>query len=347
MAFGQQHNFEGSVQVNQLIFDGSYIVGLQSSRTFKKLTELSLKLTKANIVEAVTNAYGGVVIASESLELTKKNLEVVKANFNDMKVMVEFGLATEQDATQIELEVYNLNNEIQKAKVDLENSTNLLKLIIGMDLTDKIKITDSSKDLVLTAKSMMTQNSEKKVETFLDYKMALTQEDAQRLLLKNEYMGYLPTISGYYSYSLQSQSPDFTFFGEEQSRFSAQNVGINLSVPIFTSFGRQSKINQAKRNYLKAQKDKVYKKNELSIQYATAKNNLEFALNQLDNAKRSMDLAQDIADKEGIKYKEGITSSTQLMNTKNQLYRSQGLYLSSLNGLVQAKAKIEKITSNK
>ena len=54
--FGTDQNMKWSATLKQLIFNGSYLVGLQSSRTFKKISENALVKTKQKIKEMVVNA---------------------------------------------------------------------------------------------------------------------------------------------------------------------------------------------------------------------------------------------------------------------------------------------------
>jgi len=51
--FSPKQNTNASITLNQLIFDGSYLVGLQASKTFLKISKQALKKTKLQTRESV------------------------------------------------------------------------------------------------------------------------------------------------------------------------------------------------------------------------------------------------------------------------------------------------------
>ena len=63
VTFGTKQNINAAITLNQLIFDGSYIVGLQSAKTYLNISKQAKEKTALTIREAVINAYGNVLIA--------------------------------------------------------------------------------------------------------------------------------------------------------------------------------------------------------------------------------------------------------------------------------------------
>jgi outer membrane protein len=56
VAFGTKHNMNAHANLSQLIFDGSYIVALQASKTYLKYYENAKQKTNTEIKEMVVNA---------------------------------------------------------------------------------------------------------------------------------------------------------------------------------------------------------------------------------------------------------------------------------------------------
>ena len=73
VAFGTKHSMILRSTLSQLIFDGSYIVALQASKTYLKFYENAKQKTDVEIKEAVINAYGNVLLAEESIAILEKN----------------------------------------------------------------------------------------------------------------------------------------------------------------------------------------------------------------------------------------------------------------------------------
>ena len=80
VAFGTKQNLNAAVTLKQLIFDGSYLVGLQSAKTYLQISEQAKEKTELGTREAVINAYGNVLVAEKSIEILKQNKIVLEKN---------------------------------------------------------------------------------------------------------------------------------------------------------------------------------------------------------------------------------------------------------------------------
>ena len=67
VAFGTRHNMTARATLSQLLFDGSYIVALQASKTYLKYYENAKQKTDIDTKEMVINAYGNVLLAEEGI----------------------------------------------------------------------------------------------------------------------------------------------------------------------------------------------------------------------------------------------------------------------------------------
>ena len=70
-----------------------------------------------------------------------------------------------------------------------------------------------------------------------------------------------------------------------------------------------------------------YAKKAMSVQYKNALNNLTSKSVNFNNAKRSLSIADKIYNRTQIKHKEGLSSSFELSQMKNQSLQSQGKYI--------------------
>ena len=80
---------------------------------------------------------------------------------------------------------------------------------------------------------------------------------------------------------------------------------------------------------------------QLKLQVSSAKNRYQFALDQFQISSDNLVLAERIADKEQIKFFEGLSSSINLTNVQNQLYSSQQVYIQSILEIIQSKVELE------
>ena len=73
--FGTQHNANLNLQIQQLVFNGSYFVGLATSRIYKRLATEGLERTKLDVMETVSQTYYLILVSQESQKIIKGNLQ--------------------------------------------------------------------------------------------------------------------------------------------------------------------------------------------------------------------------------------------------------------------------------
>ncbi len=76
--FGVKYQSSFGLELNQLLFDGTYIVGLQASKTYRELSMKSLKRSRIETSVAVTKAYYSVLVSNEQLNLLDANMVRLK-----------------------------------------------------------------------------------------------------------------------------------------------------------------------------------------------------------------------------------------------------------------------------
>ena len=57
VSFGTEQNLVGSARISQMIFDGSYIVGVKATETYLKVSDNALEKTNLEVEKSVNNAY--------------------------------------------------------------------------------------------------------------------------------------------------------------------------------------------------------------------------------------------------------------------------------------------------
>ncbi|MFM8833947.1 MAG: TolC family protein, partial [Cytophagales bacterium] len=82
---------DAGLNIDQLIFSGSYFVGLQASRTYKDLAVKTGVQTKEQIVEQVTKAYYNVLINEERQALFNNNIARIDSLLRNTKALNKNG----------------------------------------------------------------------------------------------------------------------------------------------------------------------------------------------------------------------------------------------------------------
>ena len=165
--------------------------------------------------------------------------------------------------------------------------------------------------------------------------------------LKLEKSKALPTLSAGVNFGYNAFGNEFTFFNSGQQYFNYSNLGVNLNVPIFSSFARSARTQQAKIALEKANTDLIETEQKLKLAYQSAKSDYEYSVEQYNSSKESLKLAERIENKQQIKFREGLSTSFDFTEAQRQLYTSQQNYLQTMVDVINKKAALEKITGNK
>jgi outer membrane protein TolC len=339
--FGTKQNVNASVTLRQLLFDGSYLVGLQSAKTFLKISKQAEEKTELLTREAVINAYGNVLVAESSIAVLERNIKILQKNYNDAKKIYENGLNEEEDVEQLEITLGSLKNQLNSVTRLEGIAYQMLNLSLGNPINTNLILTDSLDSLAIQNMNLNLISKEFNVNNHIDFKIAENNREGNRLMVKLEQSKALPTLSTFINYGSQAFSDSFTFLNGNQRWFDSSLLGVSLNVPIFSSFGRKSRTAQAKIALETADLRLEETRQRLSLQAEKAKNDYQLSIENYQTSKKNVGLSERIEKKQRIKFFEGISSSFDLLQAQNQLYTQQQNYIQAMLDVISNKATLE------
>jgi len=343
LAFGTKHTAIGNLTLSQLIFDGSYLVGLQSAKTYLKISETAQVKTKQEIKEIVINSYGNVLLADETILIINKNKVVLEKILSDTRQIYNNGLIEEENIEQLQITLNSVNNALDNVTKQRVIALNMVKLLLGINLDDQIVLTDKLSTLTQDNIDLQILSSEFNVNNNIDYQIGKNVEESKRLLVKFEKSKALPSLAAQLNFGYNAFSNEFTFFNSDQKWSNYSNVGVGLNVPIFSSGARSSRVQQAKIDLEKSRTQLTETEQNLKLQHQKAKSDYEFSINQYNNAQANLKLAERIESKQQVKFKEGLSSSFDFAEAQRQLYTAQQEVLQAMLEIVNKKATLEKL----
>ncbi|MDO9262299.1 MAG: TolC family protein [Flavobacteriaceae bacterium] len=341
ITFGTKQNLVGSVTLNQLIFDGSYLVGLQSAKTYLKISESAKLKTDISIKVATINAYANVLMAEENLKILSKNRDLLQQNYRQTKALLENGLIESQQLEQLQITLSSIEIQLNKTKRMKDLAYKMLSFTLGINIDSKLTLTDKFETLLLQNIQLELFTNPFNTENHIDYLIAFNNKRAHELMVKLEKSRALPSISTFINYKQTADNDAFKFFRTEQKWFESSLLGVSINVPIFSSLKRSAQTQQAKINLEKANRQLEEKSEALKLAHQKAVSDYQFSIDQYNTSKENLLLAERIEQKETVKFLEGISSSFDLTNAQNQLYNSQQNYLQSIYEVITAKATLE------
>ena len=339
--FGTKQNVNASVTLSQLLFDGTYLVGLQSAKTFLKISEQAKEKTDLVTREAVINAYGNVLISENSISILENNIKILQKNYDDAKKIYENGLNEEEDVEQLLITLGDVKNQLNSVKRLNEIAYQMLNLTLGNSIDTKLILTDTLDSLTEENITIDLVGETFLFENHIDYRIAENDREAKRLMMRLEQSKNLPSLSAFVNYGTQAFSNEFSFFDNNQRWFQSSLLGVSLKVPIFSSFGRKSKTAQAKIALNTADLRLEETKQRLELQAKKAKSDYQLSIESYQTAKKNLGLAERIEKKQRIKFFEGLSSSFNLLQAQTQLYTQQQNYIQSMLNVITNKAALE------
>lgn len=324
------------ITVSQLLFSGSYIVGLQTAKVYKELSEDGIVKSQYDVTEQVTNAYYLVLIAQENKNILDTTYANTAKILDYIKSTNAQGLIEETDVDQMQLTVSTLKNAADMITRQLEVAKNLLKFQMGIELSNTLILTDDLNSLLASSDLTGLSVKEFKVESNVDYNLMETQEKLSALYLKLQKSTLLPDVVAFYQHEENFNKNSFSFTPPNL-------IGISMNIPIFGSGMKIAKIQQAKIAVEKAKNSKELVSLGLQTTFSSAQSTFITDVNTYLTKKQNVILAQKIYNKNVIKYKEGIIGSLELTLAQNQYLQAQTEYYTSIIELSTAKSKLEKL----
>ena len=341
--FGQDYNSDFGFTVSQLIFDGSYIVGIGSSKIYLNLTKEALEKSEINIRDAVAQAYYMVLVGQQNLEVMKENLVNTNDLYEETKAYFDNGFREEMDVDQMRIMVKNAENEVLKAEREIKIAKVVLKYSMGYEIVQPIELTDEL-DEFLSPLVERTNPESFDISNHIDYRMAVTNFQVSEKMLKLEKVKFLPKLSAFYNYSKTAYGNNANLFKSSVSWYPSSMLGFQLSVPIFNSGQKVFRMQQAEIKLEQAKTNRQLAETTLQKDFLTAVAEMESALEKYNNDAENRELAAKILDKSKIKFNNGMTSSTELSQLESQYIQTHGAYIASILQVLQADLKLNKAT---
>ena len=327
--FGVPYNLEIGVTGTQLLFDGTYFVGLSAARAVKELTYRAYQRSRIETITAVSKAYLTVLITQERLRLLKENLDQLQTTLRQTKGLYEAGFAEKLDYQRLEVAYNNLQTEYNKAAELTALAYLTLKLQMGYPLDQPITLSDTLPQLpLLLPDSLSLQNFDPAQR--LEYQILLAQRRALELNLRRYQVAYLPSLVFISSLATQAQRNEFDFFDTKKRWFPIAFIGFQLQVPLFDGLRKASQVSQARLELLKNQNDLYQLRQALTLEAQNARIQLLNALQNLAIQKRNLELAQTVLETTQKKVEAGLASTVESVQAQNAYQQAQLGYTTAL-----------------
>lgn len=348
VAFGVANSAIASVQLNQLLFDGTYLLARQGSVLLKEIRKDELEKSQVEIRDQVARAYYNVKLADEAEKILEDNLQSLSQNLTEIRALYNAGFVEEQDADQLEYLVNGLSLELENTRRSRAVAEKFFKFTIGMPLDSSVQLNQGLEELyVQNVDGQLVAAQAFNVENNIDYQLITNQEVGAQLQLKRQKWEYAPKVNGFLSHSQSNYNDDnFNVFDYNSYWIPATVMGFSVSLPIFSSWQRPMRVQQAQIELDEVRIAKEQARESLFLEYEQAKSDFLYATDRLKNEMRNREITKSIRDKTLVKYREGVASSLDVTQTQNQYLGTERDFLSAVLNLLNAKSRLDKVLGN-
>jgi len=347
LQFGTRYTSLGNLSVNQLVFDGSYIVAVLATNVLRDQAALNKEKTEIEVRQQTAQFYHLGVILAENEKVLAENLKQANTTATQMEAMAGEGLVEAESADQVRLVARQLEAALGNVRQQRGVTEKMLLLTCGLPIDQPVQLTSTLSDLIdgaVGGQGLLQSNF--KPEQHVDYRVLAAGRLGQSLLYKNDLVSFLPKVYAGYSLTQQFVSEDANVWNPDG--YFANNVvfqswNVSAQFPLFTS-GRR--VFKAQESRLKLEQLDVLleqTKAAVTVQHLQAKAEFENALTtyrlQVDNVA----LAKRLRDKTRIKFLEGVASSLEYSQAETQYQQTVAAMLSSANETLNKRIALEKV----
>lgn len=337
-AFSQAYDGNIVLGASQLLFDGTFFVGLQAARTVRELSSKAHIKTQIDVAEAVSKAYYNVLVTKERLNLLAVNYGRLDSLLKDTQALYENGFAEKIDVNRIKVQFNNLKVQVDNTEKLMALSHDLLKFQMGMSLANSLTLTDKLEQVDFAVIEQDNFSYDDRIE----YSQLQTNLNLVNLDMKRNKVQRLPALYASFNYGYNTNAGQSSQLFESDRWLDFGALGLSLSVPVFDGMMRSARIQRTKIQAKQIQQSFDLLENSIDLEINQSKVNLSTAIDNMVAQKENMELAEEIFNVSRIKYEEGVGSNLEVTNADADYKEAQTNYYDALYAALVAKVELEK-----
>jgi len=343
MSLYVEYNVQGALQLNQLIYSGQYLVGLQTAKAYLETAKQKNLKDKVDVRDQVANAYYMLLVADEAIKILDSTYVVVNRLVIEARKAQEQGLIEDIDVDQADLNRSNLEAQLTDTKSSRNVAYANLKFVVGLKDNQDMILTNNLEYFLAQVDRDALINQPFDYKRNIDFTLLQKSDYLTLMQYKLSKTAYHPTLAGFFGISANASMNSWAFFSDQYPWYKTTNWGLQLQVPIWSSGSRKYAVDQARLNVEKTKVMDEKTRVGLELQVETAKKDFSNAYAIYQNQKKGFEIALKIYTKTMTKYRQGLASSTDLNQRYSQFLSANNNYMQSIFGVLSQKTRLNKL----
>lgn len=323
-------SFNTSASSSIVLFNGGYLKNdIRQKDLLVKVAGLDLQAAENDITLQITQAYLNILLAKENIVYVQDVVATSEAQLQQEQQFYNAGTVARKDLVQIQAQLANDRYTLVTAQNAHRQNILTLKQILQLPTDTAFEVVEPD-TLMATALAPLKEVQQFALANRPEVKSSELSMEAAQLDMQKARAGYLPVLSA--GASLGSNFANNTYYSyvRQLDNNFYQQIGITLSVPIFSR--RANRVNEERARLGVGQAGLTLRNTRTVLSQAIeqAYINVENAQAQYDAAVEQMRYTQESYRIANEQLKIGAANTVEVLQQKN-------LYVQSLQSYIQAK----------
>jgi outer membrane protein TolC len=365
--FGADNTWSSTISIEQPLFRPGVFVAVGAAGRFRSFQEEAVRGQAQSVVTGVRTAYYQLLLAQEQVRLTQNSVERVRASLHETQALNRAGLSSDYDVLRLEVELANLEPNLRRAENTVREARRVLAIQADLDDAESLRVEGALAEMdlenldansaanqgVLAFVGFREEGTEAVDEALAsastsrsDLRQLELNEDLRRTEMRVEQMAYLPEVTLFGNYIINAQdngSPNFFAAGDGQRAYS-RIVGLRVSVPIFSGFRQDARIDQRRASVRQAEAQRSLAVDQAASEVRSLVENADEALERARAQRLAVTQANRGFEIASAQYREGLGSQLELTDAEVALRQSEFNYAQAVFDYLVARAQLDEAT---
>ncbi|MCS3732532.1 TolC family protein [Mucilaginibacter dorajii] len=332
------NTFIPELAVSQAILSPSLLYAAKSAPLLVKQAQQVTDSTKIYLVSAVSKSFYNVLLTLQQINVLKEDTARLGKNLRDTYHQYKGGIVDETDYLQATITLNNSVAQLKQANENIIPQYAALKQLMGYEPEKDFNVSIDTAQMMADIQIDTTRQLQ--YEKRIEFRQVETRKDLQQQLTNYYKYAYLPTISGFFNYSLQYANNNFSNLLSKS--YPSSIVGVSLSIPIFTGFARVHNVHKSQLQEQLIHWDEVDLKSQLFKEYTTGLAGYKSNLFSFNVQRKNVAMAKRVYFVVNLQYKQGIVAYLNVITAESNLITAEINYTNSLFQLLSSKIDLEK-----
>lgn len=315
-----QYNVNAGVQLSMPIYNQTVFAAIDAAKTVEKLNLLSYEKAADDLIVQISKVYYLAQMSLGQQHLIEENIIRMNELCEITNALYGQGVVLEVDVTRVRINLKNLEVQKNQYFTLYEQQLNMLRFLMDISPETPLTVTHMPEFI----EPIQTNGV---CNELPELQLANKQIELIEKRIKAVKAGYIPTVSlfGQIGATGYQEKIHHFFHSRESSQnwFGNYYLGFTVRVPIFDGNTKKLQIRQYKYDAQQVENRKILQQKQLGENNTNAmlqlRLNLEMFYTQTDSYRQS----EDVYNVTEEKYKEGVSSMTELLQDEMRLRETQ------------------------